>query len=324
MRAALHASHLNSLAITRATAYKWLTAGKGADLKTEGLKASLRECQLSSFICVPVCAFLTYDHTQTTWISRQISILESRGGRRFQSVYRSSTIWETKKEFSQTFPSSLAACRHLLCGQSSVFPSAGFNSKRLTLPLLPKSLPFFQWNCCRDCLWGAWQASLWINYTFFFLFHPQTQRQSQTWSRKKQGRKRMGGGNKREVSDSTEWPINMENQFSLSLWEKKSTRPWMTTRENVLGPSYVRIASLNSSTTITQPSQSLLLFYKKCISYNKKFENVWTCKTLLPFMNFSGSHFNILLIAKQMNISETDMPLSYQNESTVSKEFKKF
>lgn len=168
MRAALHASHLNSLAITRATAYKWLTAGKGTDLKTEGLKASLRECQLSSFICVPICAFLTYEHTQTTWISRKISILESRGGRRFQSVYRSSTIWETKKEFSQTFPSSLAACRHLLCGQSSVFRSAGFNSKRLTLPLLPKSLPFFQWNCCRDCLWGAWQASLWIKYTFFF------------------------------------------------------------------------------------------------------------------------------------------------------------
>lgn len=41
-------------------------------------------------------------------------------------------------------------------------------------------------------------------------------------------------------------------------------------------------------------------------------------RLFLPFMNFSGSHFNILLIAKQMNISETDMPLSYQNESTVS------
>ena len=41
-------------------------------------------------------------------------------------------------------------------------------------------------------------------------------------------------------------------------------------------------------------------------------------------MNFSGSHLNSLLIAKQMNVSETDMPLSYQNESTVSKEFKIF
>ena len=51
---------------------------------------------------------------------------------------------------------------------------------------------------------------------------------------------------------------------------------------------------------------------------------MWTCKTLLPFMNFSGSHLNSLLIAKQMNVSETDMPLSYQNESTVSKEFKIF
>lgn len=39
-------------------------------------------------------------------------------------------------------------------------------------------------------------------------------------------------------------------------------------------------------------------------------------------MNFSGSHLNILLIAKQMNVSETDMPLSYQNESTVPKELK--
>lgn len=116
----------------------------------------------------PYVPSLTYEHTQTIWISQKISILENRGGRRFQSVYRSSTIWETKNEFSQTFPSSLAACRHLLCGQSCVFPSAGFSSKRLTLPLRPKSLPFFQWNCCRDCLWGAWQASLWIIIYFFF------------------------------------------------------------------------------------------------------------------------------------------------------------
>lgn len=182
---------------------------------------------------------LTYEHTQTIWISRKISILENRGGRRFQSVYRSSTIWETKNEFSKTFPSSLAACRHLLCGQSCVFPSAGFNSKRLTLPLLPKSLPFFQWNCCRDCLWGAWQASLWIIiYFFFFFFHSQTQRQRQTWSRKKQGRKRIGGGNKREVSDrmeSTDWPINMENQFSLSLRGKKVKGPMNDNKRKCLG-----------------------------------------------------------------------------------------
>lgn len=182
---------------------------------------------------------LTYEHTQTTWISLQISILENRGGRRFQSVYRSSTIWETKNEFSQTFPSSLTACRHLLCGQSSVFPSEGFNSKRLTLPLLPKSLPFFQWDCCRDCLWGAWQASLWIIIYFFFFILRYRGRDRLETERNRVERRRGGGAGISEKwvtgMESTNWPINMENQFSLSLGKKKVNWPRNDNKRKCLG-----------------------------------------------------------------------------------------
>lgn len=109
---------------------------------------------------------MVYASTQPQYLDKKVYNKMRVGGG--SKVFTKVPHYEGKKwVLPQTFPSSLAACRHSLRGQGFGFTSAAFyqpNDEPIPFPPTP---PFLPVKLLHRLFSGARQASLWIIIYFF-------------------------------------------------------------------------------------------------------------------------------------------------------------